>query len=67
MAVKIHALFCGETHEPLYLDKWILEQWDIMDIHTNYIWIISSLTKLLNMAMVRNFNVMFEQTQNHSA
>jgi hypothetical protein len=57
-------LFCFMeiTHEPLHLDKRSLMQLKIMDIPTR---LFESLMSLLNMAMVRNVEVILGQTLNY--
>jgi hypothetical protein len=54
------------THEPLDLDKWILEEQKLIDIPTSFIWIIFCLRIILNMTIVRSFKVMLGQVLNHS-
>jgi hypothetical protein len=58
-------LFCFVeiTHEPLHLDKGSLMHLKIMDILAR---LFESLTSLLNMAMVRNVEVILGQNLNYS-
>jgi hypothetical protein len=54
------------THESLHLDNWSLVLLKIVEVPTRFIWIIVLFDEALNMAMVRNFEVMLGQTPNHS-
>jgi hypothetical protein len=38
--LKFTSYFMERTKEPLQLDKWSFVHWKIMDIPTNFIWII---------------------------
>jgi hypothetical protein len=60
---KIHILFCGDNLQTVALTQTKIGQ-KIMDIPTSFICIVIFLTDLLNMAMVRNLEVMLGQTLN---
>jgi hypothetical protein len=47
------------THEPFHVDKLSYLHWTIMDMPTSFIWFI--VTELLNMAVIRSFEVMLGQ------
>jgi hypothetical protein len=54
------------THESLHLDNWSLVLLKIVEVSTRFIWAIVLFDEALNMAMVRNFEVMLGHTPNHS-
>jgi hypothetical protein len=66
LKVKIHILFYGDNPWTVEPNKWSLVKYMIIEIPTSVIWTIICLTKLLSMAMVRNFEVMLWQALNHS-
>jgi len=63
MEVKLRNLFYGNNSRTIAIRQ-SLEHYKIMNIPSSFIWIIFE--TLLNMAMVRNFEVMLGQTLNHS-
>jgi hypothetical protein len=58
LMLKFIVYFVETTHEPLYLDKWTVEQkrsWTYLQVLFESLF---CLTQSLNMTMVRNFEVM---------
>jgi hypothetical protein len=65
LKIKIHILFYGDNSWTVTLRPMKFRA--VKDISTSSIWIIVFFHKrLLNMAMVRNFEIMLRQTLNHS-
>jgi hypothetical protein len=56
----------GTSHEPLQLDKSNLVQWKTTDLPTSFTWVASSFSEVLNMATVRNAEIILGQILNHN-